>query len=134
VQDRIETLIEKETAGMPIPAGFLAGEVSPEEIVRMLVFWRAFPPATSISAARATPYCCCRRFTTATPNDDLSVANSTGMMKSFFDAFPKLKKVYFIPFPKIHLAFHRPQFLQASEICLGLGATPTTTADYGNGC
>ncbi len=61
----------------------------------------------------------------------VSVSNSTVMMRSFFDAFPKLKKVYFIPFPKNYTWHYiARRFFKSSDICLGLGATPTTTADY----
>jgi len=60
----------------------------------------------------------------------VSVSNSTGMMRSFFDAFPKLKKVYFIPFPKNYTWHYiARRFFKSSDICRGLGATPTTTAD-----
>ncbi len=55
----------------------------------------------------------------------VSVANSTAAMKSFFDAFPQIKKVYFIPYPEndISHALLRKIFPNLNN-CLGMGVAP----------
>ena len=129
----IETLIEKEDGRYAyFPRDFWPGEVSPEEIVRMHRLLASFPSCYIHFGGSGDALLLLSTFYDRNPEQTIvSVANSTGMMKSFFDAFPKLKKVYFIPFPKNPTwHFIARRFFKASEICLGLGATPTTTADY----
>ncbi len=56
----------------------------------------------------------------------VSVANSPAALQSFFNAFPKLKRIIFIPFPRFdhsHLLLRR-LFAQLGN-CKGMGATPT---------
>ena len=55
----------------------------------------------------------------------VSVANSTAAMKSFFSAFPQIKKVYFISRPDndISQALLRKIFANLPN-CLGMGVTP----------
>ena len=55
----------------------------------------------------------------------VSVANSIGALKSFFSAFPKIKKVYFIPRPRndISQALLRKVFANLPN-CRGMGVAP----------
>jgi GT2 family glycosyltransferase/ADP-heptose:LPS heptosyltransferase/tetratricopeptide (TPR) repeat protein len=60
----------------------------------------------------------------------VSVANSPTALQSFFAAFPKLKRIIFIPFPRFdhsHLLLRR-LFAQLGN-CQGMGATPTKNYD-----
>ncbi len=60
----------------------------------------------------------------------VSVANSPTALQSFFSAFPKLKRIIFIPFPRFdhsHLLLRR-LFAQLGN-CKGMGATPTKNYD-----
>jgi GT2 family glycosyltransferase/cytochrome c-type biogenesis protein CcmH/NrfG len=55
----------------------------------------------------------------------VSIANSPESMRSFFDAFPMLKKIYFIPFPDINThALLRKIFANFKSTVLGMGVTP----------
>jgi ADP-heptose:LPS heptosyltransferase len=61
----------------------------------------------------------------------VSIANSTEMMKSFFDSFPLLRRVYFIPFPKNyqnHLLLRK--IFRILKDFKGMGVTPDPELDY----
>ena len=129
----LETFIEKEDGKYAyLPDHFWPDEVSPEEIVRMHNLLSSFPSCHVHFGGSGDALLLLSTFYDRDPEQTIvSVSNSTGMMRSFFDAFPKLKKVYFIPFPKNYTWHYiARRFFKSSDICLGLGATPTTTADY----
>ena len=129
----LETLIDREEGKYAyLPDHFWPDEVSPEEIVRMHNLLSSFPSCHVHFGGSGDALLLLSTFYDSDPEQTIvSVSNSTGMMRSFFDAFPKLKKVYFIPFPKNYTwHFIARRFFKSSDICLGLGATPTTTADY----
>ncbi len=61
----------------------------------------------------------------------VSIANSSEMMESFFDAFPRLKQIYFIPFPKNyqnHLLLR--EIFRKLKNFKGMGVTPSPDLDY----
>ncbi len=61
----------------------------------------------------------------------VSIPNSPEMMKSFFESFPLLKRVYFIPFPKNyqnHLLLRR--LFRILKNFKGMGVIPDPESDY----
>ena len=129
----LETLIDREEGKYAyLPDHFWPDEVSPEEIIRMHNLLSSFPSCHVHFGGSGDALLLLSAFYDSDPEQTIvSVSNSTGMMRSFFDAFPKLKKVYFIPFPKNYTWHYiARRFFKSSDICRGLGATPTTTADY----
>ncbi|HOW99922.1 MAG TPA: glycosyltransferase, partial [Deltaproteobacteria bacterium] len=133
IRFELDTLVEKEEGRyVYLPQNFWPEEVSPAEIVRMHSLLSNFPPCYVHFGGAGDALLLLSTFYDKDPEQTIvSISNSTGMMRSFFDAFPKLKKVIFIPFPKKYTwHFIARQFFKSSDTCLGQGATPTTTADY----
>ena len=133
IRIELDTLVEKEEGRYAyLPDHFWPEEVSPEAIVRIHALLSNFPPCYVHFGGAGDALLLLSTFYDKDPEQTVvSVSNSTGMMRSFFDAFPKLKKVIFIPFPKNYTwHFIARQFFKSSDTCLGMGATPTTTADY----
>jgi len=133
IRFELDTLVEKEEGRYAyLPENFWPEEVSPGAIVRIHALLSNFPPCYVHFGGAGDALLLLSTFYDGDPEQTVvSVSNSTAMMRSFFDAFPKLKKVYFVPFPKNYTwHFIARQFFKASDICRGLGATPTTTADY----
>ncbi|MBP8696457.1 MAG: glycosyltransferase [Syntrophobacterales bacterium] len=133
IRFELDTLVEKEEGRYAyLPENFWPEEVGPGAIVRIHALLSNFPPCYVHFGGAGDALLLLSTFYDKDPEQTVvSVSNSTAMMRSFFDAFPKLKKVYFVPFPKNYTwHFIARQFFKASDICHGLGATPTTTADY----
>ena len=128
----LETLIEKEEGKYVYLTDNFWPEIDGEEIVRMHHLLSSFPPCYVHFGGSGDALLLLSTFYDRDPEQTIvSISNSKGMMKSFFDAFPKLKKVYFIPFPEnSQWHFISRRFFKTSDTCLGLGATPTTKADY----
>ncbi|MCU0582951.1 MAG: tetratricopeptide repeat protein, partial [Syntrophales bacterium] len=133
IRFELDTLVEQEEGRYAyLPQNFWPEEVCPEAIVRIHALLSNFPPCYVHFGGAGDALLLLSTFYDKDPEQTVvSVSNSTGMMRSFFDAFPKLKKVIFIPFPKNYTwHFIARQFFKSSDTCLGMGATPTTTADY----
>jgi len=129
----LDTFVEREEGRYAwLRENFWPEEVSPEAIVRIHALISGFPPSYVHFGGAGDALLLLSTFYDEDPEQTvISVSNSTAMMRSFFDAFPKLKKVIFIPFPKNYTwHFIARQFFKSSDICRGMGATPTTTADY----
>ncbi|HPJ95104.1 MAG TPA: glycosyltransferase [Deltaproteobacteria bacterium] len=128
----LEAFIEKEEGRYVYLSDNFWPEIDGKEIVRMHHILSSFPPCYVHYGGSGDALLLLSTFYDHDPEQTIvSISNSTGMMRSFFDAFPKLKKVYFIPFPEDHRwHFTSRTFFKSSDICLGLGATPTTKADY----
>ena len=133
IRFELDTLVEREEGRYAwLPENFWPEEVSPEAIVRFHALISGFPPSYVHFGGAGDALLLLSTFYDEDPEQTvISVSNSTAMMRSFFDAFPKLKKVIFIPFPKNYTwHFIARQFFKSSDICRGMGATPTTSADY----
>ena len=133
IRFELDTLVEKEEGRYAyMPENFWPEEVNPQAVVRMHALLANFPPCYVHFGGAGDALLLLSTFYDKDPGQTVvSVSNSTAMMRSFFDAFPKLKKVIFIPFPKNYTwHFIARQFFKSSDICQGMGATPTTTADY----
>lgn len=128
----LETLIDNKVGKYVYLKEDFWPQANPEEIVRMYSLLKSFPTCYVHFGGSGDALLLLSTFYDRNPEQTIvSISNSTSMMRSFFGAFPKLKRVYFVPFPKNydwHVIARR--LFKSCDTCLGLGAAPTTDADY----